>query len=50
MAHAFVMDVFSPALGYVVPGICLAMVAAYALFDLRTSRDPDLADPAPATS
>ncbi len=50
MVHGYVMDAFSPALGYVVPGVCLAMVAAYALFDLRTSRDPDLADPALATS
>ncbi|RMB58918.1 L-fucose:H+ symporter permease [Tessaracoccus antarcticus] len=40
MVHALVMDVGSPALGYVVPGVCLAFVAAYALFDLRTSRDP----------
>ncbi|MGB3184730.1 MAG: L-fucose:H+ symporter permease [Ornithinimicrobium sp.] len=45
MVHALVMDLASPALGYVVPGICLALVAAYALFDLRTSRDETLATP-----
>jgi len=39
MVHAFVMDISRPALGYVVPGVCLALVAAYALFDLRTRRD-----------
>ncbi len=50
MVHAFVMDAFSPALGYVVPGFCLAMVAAYAVFDIRTSRDHDLADPTTSTS
>ncbi len=42
MVHAFVMDVSSPARGYLVPGVCLAMVAAYALFDLRTARDPEI--------
>ncbi len=45
MVHALVMDVASPALGYVVPGVCLALVAAYALFDLRSSRDSRLASP-----
>ncbi len=44
MVHALVMDVASPALGYVVPGVCLAVVAGYALFDLRTSREPKPAD------
>jgi FHS family L-fucose permease-like MFS transporter len=44
MLHAFVMDVSRPSLGYVVPGICLALVAAYALFDLRTRRDTETAD------
>jgi FHS family L-fucose permease-like MFS transporter len=34
-----VMDEVGAALAFVVPGICLALVAAYALFDLRTRRD-----------
>ena len=38
MVHAAVMDVSSPALGYVVPGICLALVGCYALFDLTHAR------------
>ena len=38
MVHAAVMDVSSSALGYAVPGVCLLVVAAYALFDLRTDR------------
>jgi MFS transporter, FHS family, L-fucose permease len=33
-----VMDELGAALGFVVPGICLALVGAYALFDLRTRR------------
>ena len=33
-----VMDVADTAVGFVVPAICLAFVAAYALFDLRTRR------------
>ena len=33
-----VMDEVGAALAFVVPGICLAFVAAYALFDLRHSR------------
>jgi hypothetical protein len=42
-------------LGYVVPGICLALVAAFALFDLRNERpaitaDSDLPVPGGATS
>jgi FHS family L-fucose permease-like MFS transporter len=32
------MDELGAALGFVVPGICLALVGAYALFDLRTRR------------
>ncbi len=48
MVHAAVMDAASPALGYVVPGLCLALVAAYALFDLRSSSDPGLAEPSSA--
>nr|WP_218881079.1 L-fucose:H+ symporter permease [Kineosphaera limosa] len=38
MVHAAVMDAVGPAMGYVVPGICLAFVAAYALFDLSHAR------------
>jgi MFS transporter, FHS family, L-fucose permease len=39
MVQGAVMDALgSTALGYVVPGACLAVVAAYALFDLRTER------------
>jgi FHS family L-fucose permease-like MFS transporter len=33
-----VMDEVGAALAFAVPGFCLAMVAAYALFDLRTRR------------
>jgi FHS family L-fucose permease-like MFS transporter len=39
MVHAAVMDTSGPAAGFVVPGVCLALVAAYAVFDLRTRRD-----------
>ncbi len=45
MVHALVMDIASPALGYVVPGVCLALVAVYAFFDLRRSQDTGLAAP-----
>lgn len=41
MVQGVVMDTAGPALGYVVPGVCLALVAAYAVFDLRTGRSPD---------
>jgi len=40
MVHAAVMDTAGAAAGYAVPGICLALVAGYAVFDLRTRRDP----------
>jgi FHS family L-fucose permease-like MFS transporter len=33
------MDQFGAALAYAVPGICLALVTCYALFDLRTNRE-----------
>jgi MFS transporter, FHS family, L-fucose permease len=33
-----VMDDFGAAVGYIVPAVCLAIVTAYALFDLRTNR------------
>jgi len=38
MVHGKVMDTFGAAQAYIVPAICLAGVALYALFDLRTSR------------
>lgn len=43
MVHALVMDVSSPAMGYIVPAFCLAVVAAYALYDLKA---PENASPA----
>jgi FHS family L-fucose permease-like MFS transporter len=54
MVHGAVMDVAGPALGYVVPGICLALVGAYALFDLKSERpsvgaDAELPVPGGAT-
>jgi FHS family L-fucose permease-like MFS transporter len=38
MVHGAVMDQVGPAAGYLVPGVCLALVGAYALFDLRSTR------------
>jgi FHS family L-fucose permease-like MFS transporter len=38
MVHAKVMDAVGTAEGYIVPAVCLAGVALYALFDLRTAR------------
>ena len=38
MVHGKVMDVAGAAEAYIVPAICLAGVALYALFDLRSSR------------
>lgn len=38
LLHGAVMDTFSSAIAYVVPGACLALVAAYAIFDLRSER------------
>jgi len=38
MVHGAVMDKAGPAMGYAVPGVCLALVGAYALFDLRSKR------------
>jgi len=40
LLHGVVMDLSSPAMGYVVPGVCLALVGAYALFDLNNERAP----------
>ena len=37
--HGLVMDNVGAAFAYIVPGVCLAFVACYALFDLRT--DPE---------
>jgi FHS family L-fucose permease-like MFS transporter len=37
--HGLVMDKVGAALAYVVPGVCLAFVALYALYDLRTNRE-----------
>ena len=39
LVHGRVMDQFGAALAYAVPGICLALVTCYALFDLRTNRE-----------
>jgi MFS transporter, FHS family, L-fucose permease len=38
MVHAKVMDSVGTAEGFIVPAVCLAGVAVYALFDLRSSR------------
>jgi FHS family L-fucose permease-like MFS transporter len=38
MVHGKVMDAVGAAEAYLVPGLCLAGVALYALFDLRSSR------------
>ena len=37
--HGLVMDKLGAALAYAVPGVCLAFVALYALYDLRTTRE-----------
>ena len=39
LVHGRVMDQFGAALAYAVPGVCLALVTCYALFDLRTNRE-----------
>jgi FHS family L-fucose permease-like MFS transporter len=39
LIHGKIMDVAGAALAYVVPGVCLALVTCYALFDLRTNRE-----------
>ena len=38
MVHAKVMDTVGTAEGFIIPAVCLAGVALYALFDLRSSR------------
>jgi FHS family L-fucose permease-like MFS transporter len=45
MVHGVVMDVAGAALGYVVPGVCLAFVAYYAVFDLRNTRSDGEPEP-----
>ena len=37
--HGLVMDTVGTALAFAVPGFCLACVALYALYDLRTNRE-----------
>jgi FHS family L-fucose permease-like MFS transporter len=39
LVHGSLMDVVGTALAFVVPGVCLAFVTLYALFDLRTHRE-----------
>ncbi|WP_141372642.1 L-fucose:H+ symporter permease [Cellulomonas cellasea] len=49
MVQGAVMDASGrTSLGFVVPAACLAVVAAYALFDLRTTRSEDAHQLAPA--
>jgi MFS transporter, FHS family, L-fucose permease len=38
LLHGKLMDVVGSAFAYIVPAICLGLVACYALFDLRTAR------------
>lgn len=38
LVQARIMDVTVTNIGYLVPGVCLAMVGAYALYDIRSSR------------
>jgi FHS family L-fucose permease-like MFS transporter len=38
LVHGKLMDVLGAAPAFIVPGICLALVACYALYDLRTDR------------
>ena len=39
LVHGRVMDQVGAALAYAVPGVCLALVTCYALFDLLTNRE-----------
>jgi FHS family L-fucose permease-like MFS transporter len=39
MVHGKLMDALGAAPAFIVPAVCLACVAGYALFDLRTARD-----------
>jgi FHS family L-fucose permease-like MFS transporter len=38
LVHGRLMDIVGANLAFIVPGICLGLVACYALFDLRTTR------------
>jgi FHS family L-fucose permease-like MFS transporter len=38
LVHGRLMDVVGANLAFIVPGVCLGLVACYALFDLRTER------------
>jgi FHS family L-fucose permease-like MFS transporter len=38
LLHGAIMDVVGSAIAYVVPGVCLGLVAAYAIFDMRSER------------
>jgi FHS family L-fucose permease-like MFS transporter len=40
------MDEVGAAMGYIIPGICLALVAAYALYDMTHERPTLTADSA----
>lgn len=46
MVHGAVMDEVGAAMGYIVPGICLALVAAYALYDMTHQRSEVVTDSA----
>ena len=49
LVHGAVMDLAGPATGYAVPGVCLALVGAYALFALGNQRQSSSDDtPVPA--
>ncbi|SNU02262.1 MFS transporter, FHS family, L-fucose permease [Ruaniaceae bacterium KH17] len=41
LLHASVMDMASTAIGYVVPAVCMAIVALYALYDLKAPASED---------
>jgi FHS family L-fucose permease-like MFS transporter len=38
LVHGKLMDVVGPAFAFIIPAICLGLVACYALFDLRSAR------------
>lgn len=41
LLHASIMDVAGTAMGYVVPAVCMAIVALYGLYDLKAPRSED---------
>jgi FHS family L-fucose permease-like MFS transporter len=43
LVQGWIMDASGTAQAFIVPAICLGLVACYALFDLRSGRHPDLA-------